>query len=84
VEVKLINIIRLDLNCIITEVLEAPVIIVRSHALNNSIFPIFRELLTSFKGLRSRGKQAVAFESYGWCKVLKKQWKKNWIWLDLS
>lgn len=66
VEVKLINIRKIDLSGIITEVLEAPVIMVGSPTLNNGIFPSVSELLTHLKGLRPKGKQAVAFGSYGW------------------
>lgn len=66
VEVKLINIRKIDLSGIITEVLEAPVIIVGSPTLNNGIFPSVSEFLTHLKGLRPKGKQAVAFGSYGW------------------
>jgi len=66
VEVKLLNIRKNDLSSIITEVLEAPVIIVGSPTLNNGIFPSVSELLTYLKGLRPKGKQAVAFGSYGW------------------
>ena len=66
VEVKLINIRKIDLSGIITEILEAPVIIVGSPTLNNGIFPSVSELLTHLKGLRPKGRQAVAFGSYGW------------------
>lgn len=66
VEVKLLNIRKNDLSSIITEVLEAPVIIVGSPTLNNGIFPSVSELLTYLKGLHPKGKQAVAFGSYGW------------------
>ena len=66
VEVKLLNIRKNDLSGIITEVLEAPVIIVGSPTLNNGIFPSVSELLTYLKGLHPKGKQAVAFGSYGW------------------
>ncbi len=66
VEVKLINIRKIDLSGIITEILEAPVIMVGSPTLNNGIFPSVGELLTHLKGLRPKGKQAVAFGSYGW------------------
>jgi flavorubredoxin len=56
--------------------LEAPVIIVGSPTLNNGVFPSVSELLTYFKGLRPKGKQAVAFKSYGWggcCKTVEKK-----------
>ena len=64
--IKLINIRKIDLSGITTELLEAPVIIVVSPTLNNVIFPSVSELLTHLKGLRPNGKQAVAFGSYGW------------------
>ena len=66
VEVKLINIRKIDLSGIITELLEAPVIILGSPTLNNGIFPSVSGFLTYLKGLRPKGKQAVAFGSYGW------------------
>lgn len=66
VEVKLINIRKIDLSGIITEVLEAPVIIVGSPTLNNGIFPSVSGFLTYLKGLHPKGRQAVAFGSYGW------------------
>lgn len=66
VEVKLLNIRKNDLSSIITDILEAPVIIVGSPTLNNGIFPSVSELLTYLKGLRPKGRQAVVFGSYGW------------------
>ncbi len=66
VEVKLLNIRKNDLSSIITDILEAPVIMVGSPTLNNGIFPSVSELLTYLKGLRPKGRQAVAFGSYGW------------------
>ncbi len=66
VEVKLINIRKNYLSSIISDILEAPVIIVGSPTLNNGIFPSVSEFLTYLKGLRPIGKQAVAFGSYGW------------------
>ena len=50
VEVKLINIRKIDLSGIITEILEAPVILLGSPTLNNSIFPSVGEVLIHVKG----------------------------------
>lgn len=66
VEVKLMNIRKNDISNIISDILEAPVIIVGSPTLNNGIFPSVSEFLTYLKGLRPKGKKAVAFGSYGW------------------
>jgi flavorubredoxin len=66
VEVKLLNIRKSELAMIIKELLEAPVILVGSPTLNNGIYPPVAGFLTYLKGLRPKGKKAVAFGSYGW------------------
>jgi flavorubredoxin len=68
VEVKLLNIRKNDQSKIIKEILDAPVIFVGSPTLNNGMFPSVGGFLTYLKGLRTRGKKAVAFGSYGWGK----------------
>ncbi|MBE0524513.1 MAG: flavodoxin domain-containing protein [Methanosarcinales archaeon] len=68
VEVKLLNIRKNDQSKIIKEVLDAPVFFIGSPTLNNGMFPSVGGFLTYLKGLRPRGKKAVAFGSYGWGK----------------
>ena len=66
VEVKLLNLRKNDWSAIIKEILQAPVIAVGSPTLNNGIFPSVAGFLTYLKGLRPKGKKAVAFGSFGW------------------
>lgn len=66
VDVKLINIRKNEFSQIITEILDAPVILVGSPTLNNGIFPSVGGFLTYLKGLHPAGKKAAAFGSYGW------------------
>lgn len=68
VEVKLLNIRKNDQSKIIKEVLDAPVFFIGSPTLNNGMYPSVGGFLTYLKGLRPRGKKAVAFGSYGWGK----------------
>lgn len=65
-EVKLLNIRKTELSRIVREILEASVIAVGSPTLNNGMFPPVGGFLTYIKGLRPKGKKAVAFGSYGW------------------
>ena len=65
-EVKLLNVRKNAWSMIIKEVLDAPVIAVGSPTLNNGIFPSVGGFLTYLKGLRPKGKKAVAFGSFGW------------------
>lgn len=68
VDVKLLNIRKNDASHIIKEVLDAPVILIGSPTLNNGMFPTVGGFLTYLRGLRPKGKKAVAFGSYGWGK----------------
>jgi len=66
VDVKLLNLRKNDWSMIIKEVLETPVIAVGSPTLNNGMYPSVAGFLTYLKGLRPKGKKAVAFGSFGW------------------
>ena len=66
IDVKLMALGKNEFSKIIKEILDAPVILVGSPTLNNGMFPSVGGFLTYLKGLRPRGKQAVAFGSYGW------------------
>ncbi len=66
IDVKLMALRKNEFSAIVKEILDAPVILVGSPTLNNGMFPSVGGFLTYLKGLRPRGKQAVAFGSYGW------------------
>ena len=51
---------------IITEVLDAGLLLIGSPTLNNNLFPTVGQFLTYLKGLRPRNKAAAAFGSFGW------------------
>jgi flavorubredoxin len=51
---------------IVTEVLDAGLLLLGSPTLNNQIFPTMGQFLTYLKGLRPRNKAAAAFGSFGW------------------
>ncbi|MBM4286289.1 MAG: FprA family A-type flavoprotein [Deltaproteobacteria bacterium] len=51
---------------IITEVLEAGLLLIGSPTLNNGYFPSVGQFLTYMKGLKPKNKAAAAFGSYGW------------------
>jgi flavorubredoxin len=51
---------------IITEVLDAGLLLFGSPTLNSGMFPTVAQFLTYLKGLRPKNKAAAAFGSYGW------------------
>ncbi len=51
---------------IVTEVLDAGLLMIGSPTLNNNMFPTVAQFLTYLKGLKPRNKAAMAFGSYGW------------------
>ncbi len=51
---------------IITEVLDAGLLLIGSPTLNNNMFPTVGGFLTYLKGLKPTKKAAAAFGSYGW------------------
>lgn len=51
---------------IMTEVLDAGLIVIGSPTMNNVIYPTLADTMTYMKGLRPQNKVAAAFGSYGW------------------
>jgi flavorubredoxin len=51
---------------IVTEVLDAGLLLLGSPTLNNQMFPTMGAFLTYLKGLQPKNKAAAAFGSYGW------------------
>ena len=51
---------------IVTDVLDAGLLLFGSPTLNNQMFPSMGEFLTYLQGLRPNNKAAAAFGSYGW------------------
>ncbi len=51
---------------IVTEVLDAGLLLIGSPTLNNNLFPTVSQFLTYLKGLRPKNKAAMAFGSFGW------------------
>ncbi len=51
---------------IITEVLDAGLLLIGSPTLNNGLFPTVGQFLTYLKGLKPKNKAAAAFGSFGW------------------
>ena len=51
---------------IVTDVLDAGLLLFGSPTLNNQMFPSMGEFLTYLQGLKPQNKAAAAFGSYGW------------------
>ncbi len=51
---------------IMTEILDAAVVVVGSPTLNNNIFPTVADILAYIKGLKPKNKLGASFGSYGW------------------
>ncbi|MHB8068482.1 MAG: FprA family A-type flavoprotein [Desulfobaccales bacterium] len=66
VEAQLHHLRSTHISDIITEVLDAGLLLVGSPTLNNTIFPTVGQFLTYLKGLRPKNKAAAAFGSFGW------------------
>ena len=66
VEAQLHHLRRTHYSDIVTEVLDAGLLLFGSPTLNNQMFPTMAEFLTYLKGLRPKNKAAAAFGSYGW------------------
>ncbi len=66
VEVKLFHLRKNDWSMLIKELMESPVIALGSPTMLNDMFFTVAGFLTYVKGLRPRGKKAVAFGSFGW------------------
>jgi flavorubredoxin len=66
VETQMHHLRRTHASDIITEVLEAGLLLFGSPTLNNQMFPTMGEFLTYLKGLAPKNKAAAAFGSFGW------------------
>jgi flavorubredoxin len=66
IEAQLHHLRRTHGSDIVTEVLDAGLLLFGSPTLNNQIFPTMGEFLTYLKGLAPKNKAAAAFGSYGW------------------
>jgi len=66
VDVKPMHLRKWNRSDIITEVLDAGVVIIGSPTLNNGLFPTVSDFLTYMKGLKPKSKIGAAFGSYGW------------------
>jgi flavorubredoxin len=65
-EAQLHHLRRTHYSDIVTEVLEAGLLLFGSPTLNNQMFPTMGEFLTYLKGLAPKNKAAMAFGSFGW------------------
>ncbi|MBM4294286.1 MAG: FprA family A-type flavoprotein [Deltaproteobacteria bacterium] len=65
-EAQLHHLRRSHYSDIMTEVLDAGLLLLGSPTLNNGLFPTVAQFLTYLKGLKPRNKAAAAFGSYGW------------------
>jgi len=66
VEVKLLKLRATDNTDIVTEIVDAKVVLVGSPTLNNGMFPSLGQFLTYITGLKPKGKLWGFFGSYGW------------------
>jgi flavorubredoxin len=66
VEAQLHHLRRTHPSDIVTEVLDAGLLLFGSPTLNNQMFPTMGEFLTYLKGLAPKNKAAAAFGSFGW------------------
>jgi flavorubredoxin len=66
VEAQLYHLRSTHISDIITEVLDAGLLLIGSPTLNNGLFPTVGQFLTYLKGLKPRNKAAAAFGSFRW------------------
>ncbi len=66
VEVKLLKLRCTDNTDVVTEIVDAKVVLVGSPTLNNGMFPSMGSFLTYIGGLKPRGKLWGFFGSFGW------------------
>jgi anaerobic nitric oxide reductase flavorubredoxin len=66
VEVKLLKLRCTDNTDVVTEIVDAKVVLVGSPTLNNGMFPSMGSFLTYIGGLKPKGKLWGFFGSYGW------------------
>jgi anaerobic nitric oxide reductase flavorubredoxin len=64
--VRLYDIKTTPRSTILSDILDAAVIIIGSPTLNNEIYPNVAGILTYIRGLRPKKKKATAFGSFGW------------------
>ncbi len=64
--VKLFNISRSDKNDVVTEVFKSKVLLVGSPTINRGILSAIAGFIEQIRGLKFKGKKAVAFGTYGW------------------
>jgi anaerobic nitric oxide reductase flavorubredoxin len=55
-----------DRNDMLTDLMDAKALLVGSPTINNGMLPTLAPFLDDLKGLRFKGKKAMAFGSYGW------------------
>ena len=66
VQVKLMNTAKDDKTEVLTEVFKSKMIVVGSPTVNNGYLHSIAGILEMIKGMKLKGKKAVAFGSYGW------------------
>jgi flavorubredoxin len=66
VEAQLYHLRHTHQSDIVTEVLDAGLLLFGSPTLNNGVFPTMGQFLTYLKGLKPKNKAAAAFGSFGW------------------
>ena len=66
VEVKLLKLRSTDNTNVVTEIVDAKMVLVGSPTLNNGMFPSLGTFLTYIGGLKPKGKLWYFFGSYGW------------------
>lgn len=66
VEAQLYHLRATHYSDIVTEVLDAGLLLIGSPTLNNGMFPTVGQFLTYLKGLKPKNKAAMAFGSFGW------------------
>ena len=71
--VELMRLRRSHRSDVVTELLDAKVVIAGSPTLNNNIFPTLSDILCYMKGLRPNHLKGAAFGSYGWSGQATKQ-----------
>lgn len=66
ISVKMMNLSVNHRSDIMTEVMDAKILVFGSPTLNNGILPKMADFLTYLKGLKPKGKIGAAFGSFGW------------------
>ena len=81
VQIKLINTSKDDKTEVLTEVFKSKAIVVGSPTVNNGYLHSIAGILEMIKGMKLKGKKAVAFGSYGWSgeatKLITEELKKS-------